>query len=185
MGRSLHDPPRGRQASGARRSRRAWLAGSALLATSVVGLTEPVVGGGGGDGGGSGSPDAYVTDWDVVGTQAFTASGLTGAEGYPIFAYVAIAAYDSVMAIEGGYEPFAVDIDAPEGASAEAAVAAAARAILVHYLPAQSEIVEAAYTASLGTIEDGQAEDDGVATGEQVAAAAHRPARRRRLPRRR
>ncbi len=96
---------------------------------------------------------------------------LTPAEGHTIFAYVAIAVYDSVMAIEGGYEPFAVDIDAPKGASAEAAVAAAARAILVHYLPAQSAIVEAAYTESLGTIDDGQAEDDGVATGEQVAAA--------------
>ena len=84
---------------------------------------------------------------------------------------MAIAVYDSVMAIEGGYEPFAVDIDAPEGAAPEAAVAAAARAILVHYLPAQSGIVEAAYTASLLTIDDGQAEDDGVATGEQVAAA--------------
>ena len=34
------------------------------------------------------------------------------------------------MAIEGGYEPFAVDIDAPDGASAEAAVAAAAHRIL-------------------------------------------------------
>ena len=31
-----------------------------------------------------------------------------------IFAYVAIAVYDSVMAIEGGYEPFAVDVDAPD-----------------------------------------------------------------------
>ena len=125
----------------------------------------------GGGGGHNGPPDTYVTDWDAVGSQAFTAAALTPAEGHTIFAYVAIAVYDSVMAIEGGYEPFAVDIDAPEGASPEAAVAAAARRILVHYLPAQSGIVEAAYTASLLTIDDGQAEDDGVATGEQVAAA--------------
>ncbi len=76
------------------------------------------------------------------------------------------------MAIEGGYEPFAVDLDAPEGASAEAAVAAAAHRILLHYLPAtQAGILDPAYAASLATIPDSQAKSDGVATGEQVAAA--------------
>ena len=84
---------------------------------------------------------------------------------------MAIAVYDSVMAVEGGYEPFAVDVDAPAGASAEAAVAAAAHRILVHYLPAQAAtILDPAYAASLATIPDGQAKTDGVATGEEVAA---------------
>ena len=118
----------------------------------------------------AGSPDTYVTDWDAVGTQAFTAAALTPAEGHVIFAYVAIAVYDSVMAIEGGYRPFAIDVDAPAGASAEAAVAAAAHRILGHYLPAQAAgIIDPAFTASLLTIADGQAKTDGVATGEQVA----------------
>jgi hypothetical protein len=75
------------------------------------------------------------------------------------------------MAIEGGYRPFAINGDAPAGASAEAAVAAAAHRILVHYLPAQAPaILDPAYTASLAAIPDGQAKTDGVATGEQVAA---------------
>jgi hypothetical protein len=117
-----------------------------------------------------GSPDTYVTNWDAVGTQAFTAASLTPAEGHVIFAYVAIAVYDSVMSIEGGYRPFAIDVDAPTGASAEAAVAAAAHRMLVHYLPAQAPILDPAYIASLATIPDGQAKTDGVATGEQVAA---------------
>ena len=104
--------------------------------------------------------------------QAFTAAALTPAEGHTIFAYVGIAEYDAVMAIEGGFEPFSVDIDAPEGASAEAAVAAAAHRILLHYLPAQATgILDPAYAGSLATIPDGQAKSDGVATGEQVAAA--------------
>jgi hypothetical protein len=119
---------------------------------------------------GGGPPDTFVTDWDAVGTQAFTAAALAPAEGHTIFAYVAIAVYDSVMAIEGGYETFAVDVDAPAGASAEAAVASAAHRILVHYLPGQAgTILDPAYTASLATIPDGQAETDGVATGERVA----------------
>jgi hypothetical protein len=118
----------------------------------------------------AGPPDTYVTDWDAVGTQAFTAAALSPAEGHVIFAYVAIAVYDSVMAIEGGYRPFAIDVDAPAGASAEAAVAAAAHRILGHYLPAQAPgIIDPAYTASLLTIADGQSKTDGVATGEQVA----------------
>jgi hypothetical protein len=119
----------------------------------------------------SGTPDAYVVNWDSIGNQAFTAAALSPAEGHTIFAYVAIAVYDSVMAINGGYEPFAVALDAPDGASVEAAVASAAHAILVHYLPAQAPaILDPAYAASLATIPDGQAKTDGVATGERVAA---------------
>ena len=91
--------------------------------------------------------------------QAFSAAGLSPAEGHTIFAYVAIAVYDAVMAVEGGYEPFAVDLDAPDNASSQAAVAAAARRILVHHLPAQAaSIIEPAYASSLATIPDGQAE---------------------------
>jgi hypothetical protein len=117
----------------------------------------------------AGPPDTYVTSWDAVGNQAFSAAGLTPVEGHVIFAYVAIAVYDSVMAIEGGHEPFAIDVDAPEGASAEAAVAAAAHRILRHYLPAQAGILDPAYTASLATIPNSQAKTDGIVLGEDVA----------------
>jgi VCPO second helical-bundle domain len=114
--------------------------------------------------------DTYVTYWDGVASQAFTAALTPPPDGAVISAYVGIAVYDSVMAIEGGYEPFAVDTDAPPGASPEAAVVAAAHAILIHYLPAQQQtILDPAYVQSLGTIPDGQAKEDGVATGEFVA----------------
>jgi hypothetical protein len=116
------------------------------------------------------APDSYVTYWDSVASQAFTAALTPPPDGAVISAYVSIAVYDSVMAIEGGYEPFAVDLDAPPGASPEAAVVAAAHAILVHYLPAQRQsILDPAYVQSLGTIPDGQAKEDGVATGMFVA----------------
>ncbi len=64
------------------------------------------------------TPDTYVTYWDAVGSQAFTAAALPAPDGFPIFANVGIAVYDSLMAIQGGYQPFAVDVEAPEGASA-------------------------------------------------------------------
>jgi hypothetical protein len=116
-------------------------------------------------------PDTYVADWDAIGTQAFSAAGLSPPEGFVIFAYVSIAVYDSAMAVEGGHQPFAIDVDAPPGASAQAAVAAAAHRILAHYLPAQATtIVDPAYATSLSSIADGQPKRDGVATGEAVAA---------------
>jgi hypothetical protein len=115
------------------------------------------------------SPDTYVAYWDEVGSQAFTASALSPAEGHVIFAYVAIAVYDSVMAIKGGYEPFAVDVDASDGASAEAAVIGAASTILEHYLPGQAVTVDAARTASLLTIPDSAAKTNGLALGDAIA----------------
>jgi vanadium-dependent haloperoxidase-like protein len=119
----------------------------------------------------AGPADTYVAAWDAIGSQAFSAAALTPAEGHVIFAYVAIAVYDSVMAVEGGFRPFAIDADAPHGASAEAAVAAAAHRILTHYLPGQAlTILDPAYAGSLSTIPNGQAKTDGVATGEEVAS---------------
>jgi hypothetical protein len=118
----------------------------------------------------AGPPDASIASWDAVGSQAFTAAALSPAEGHVIFSYLAIAEYDTMVALQGGYEPFAVDIDAPADASPQAAVAAAAHAILVHYLPQQAAaIVDPSYLASLAAIPDGQAKADGVATGERVA----------------
>ncbi len=147
-------------------SKTAWLMAPVVLTVAVMGLGESVEGGPRSDG----PPDTYVAAWDVIGVQAFTAAALSPAEGHTIFAYVAIAVYDSVMAVEGGYEPFAVDTDAPDGASPEAAVAAAARRILVHYLPAQAaSIIEPAYQSSLATIPDGPAETGGAAIGDAVA----------------
>jgi hypothetical protein len=118
----------------------------------------------------NGPPDTYIAAWDAVGSQAFSAAALTPPDGIVISAYVGIAVYDSVMAIDGGYRPFAVDVDAPRGASAQAAVAAAAHGILVRYLAAQAPtIIDPAYTASLATIPDGNAKTDGIAVGVEVA----------------
>jgi hypothetical protein len=140
--------------------------GMALGATGLVVPATPAAAGGR-----FRAPDTFVAEWDAVGAQAFTAASLSPAEGHTIFAYVAIAVYDAVIAIEGRYEPFAVDdVDAPAGASPQAAVAAAAHRVLAHYLPAQrAAIIDPALVASLDRIRDGRAETRGVAVGEQVA----------------
>jgi hypothetical protein len=140
------------------------------LATGGTALAVPAVPAAGGASR-AGTPDTFVAAWDAVGTQAFSAAALSPAEGHTIFGYLSIAVYDAVMATEGGYEPFAVEVDAPAGASPQAAVAAAAHGVLAHYLPAQrATIIDPALVASLGTIQNGQAKTDGVTVGEQVAA---------------
>jgi vanadium-dependent haloperoxidase-like protein len=141
----------------------------ALFVAAVVGLSGAAATSSAG-GRIAGPPDTSVAGWDAIGARAYAAAGLTPADGHVLLAYAAIAVYDSVMAIEGGYEPFAIDVDAPAGASTAAAVAAAAHRVFAHYLPAQAPtILDPAYASSLAGIQNGAAKADGVATGEQVA----------------
>jgi hypothetical protein len=139
-----------------------------VLAAVTVGLATPAAGSQASVS--AGPADTSVAAWDAVGAQAITAAGLPPSDGHTVFAYVGIAVYDSVMAVEGGYEPFAIDIRARRGMSPEAAVAAAAHRVLDHYLPAQTaSITDPAYAASLAGIADGRAKTDGIAVGEAVA----------------
>jgi hypothetical protein len=139
-----------------------------MVATSTLVVSVPAAAGE--DARRRGTPDTYVAAWDDVGTRAMSAGQVSPGDSHTIFAYLSIAVYDAVMAIKGGYEPFAVDTEAPDGASAEAAVAAAAHRVLNHYLPGQAAaITDPAYATSLEGIPDGEARSNGVATGEAVA----------------
>jgi hypothetical protein len=82
-----------------------------------------------------------------------------------------LAVFEAVNAVTGKYRPYLGTIDAPEGASAEAAAVAAAHAVLLNYFPASAPSLNDARARSLATIADGQAKEDGIATGEAAAAA--------------
>jgi PAP2 superfamily len=91
-------------------------------------------------------------------------------------AYVHIAMYDAVNAIEGGYTPFAVKLsNVPPGASPEAAAAAAAYTVLVNKVytpvafPSVQAQIAAQYASALAQIPDGQPKTDGIAVGQAVA----------------
>jgi hypothetical protein len=118
------------------------------------------------------APDTSVAEWDAIGARAFTAASLSPAEGHMIFAYVSVAVYDSVMAIERDHDPFAVKVRAPRDASAPAAVAAAAHRVLTHYLPAQATtILDPAFATFVAAIPDGPAKEAGLGLGQRVADA--------------
>jgi hypothetical protein len=111
-----------------------------------------------------------VLEWNDIALAAFRTASTPPPIASRALAIVHTAIYDSVNAIERTHEPYAVDVLAAPSTSAEAAVAAAARAALVSLLPAQQATFDAALTASLATIPDGAAENLGVALGANVAA---------------
>jgi hypothetical protein len=80
------------------------------------------------------------------------------------------AIYDAVAAVEGDLEPFATGVTAPPGASADAAVAQAARDVLVARVPGQAATVQLAYEAYMASIPDGPAKEGGKAVGAAAAA---------------
>jgi hypothetical protein len=85
-------------------------------------------------------------------------------------AYVHAAIYDVVVALRGGYRPFIVAVaDAPADASLDAAVAAAARRVLVTLFPGDQAYIDGRYVSATIGIPDGQSKEDGLAFGEQVA----------------
>lgn len=83
-----------------------------------------------------------------------------------------LAVYDAVMAIEGGYRPYAAHIDAPPGADVRAAVATAAYlTVRPRVAPAQLGYIDQAYSAYMTAIPDGPAKSDGASVGQQAAEA--------------
>ena len=110
-----------------------------------------------------------VIHWSGVAASAIVV-GRPPASSAVLGGMVHGAMYDAVAAIEGGLKPFATGVTAPPGASADAAVAQAARDVLAARVPGQAAFVQSAYDAYMASIPDGPAEDAGKAVG--VAAAA-------------
>lgn len=120
-----------------------------------------------------------VTDWNITFNQLSPAVG-----GPPQWAYLGammhIAIHDALNSIDRRYQTYTVVGAAPAGASADAAIAAAARDVLINQLsrppesPAKASArasVEARYAAALLAIPDGSAENQGVAAGRAAANA--------------
>ena len=111
-----------------------------------------------------------VVHWSGIAASAIIVGPRPPASSSVLGGMVHGAMYDAVAAIEGGLEPFATGVTAPPGASADAAVAQAARDVLVARVPGQAATVQTAYDAFMASIPDGPAKDGGKAVG--VAAAA-------------
>jgi hypothetical protein len=87
-----------------------------------------------------------VTDWNAFLISTAVPAARPANEIGIAGGYMHIAIYDAIIAIDGGYTPFATTVSpvAP-GASHEAAVAAAARTILMALYPGSTAAITAHY----------------------------------------
>ncbi|HXJ58238.1 MAG TPA: vanadium-dependent haloperoxidase [Verrucomicrobiae bacterium] len=113
-----------------------------------------------------------VTDWNQItlATQVAVPGGVRTPPAARALAMVHLAIFDSLNAIDRRFTPYAVQALADPAASAEAAAAAAAHAVLLNIYPGRQADLDTAYAASLASIADGSAKAEGIVVGESVAA---------------
>ena len=148
------------------------LAAGVLLAGATASRSEP-------------GANAVIA-WNANAGEAAIAACFLGGYGPQearMYAMMQVAVHDALNAIDRRSRPYAASFDATPGTSPEAAVAAAARDVLVSvlgslsfFLPAACidagiASVEADYTAALGAIPNGPAKTEGIALGQAAAAA--------------
>lgn len=125
-------------------------------------------------------PGNVVAEWNAIAQEIVQPPPMPGmpmpvtgpsmATAFVYLAYAQAAVYDALVAIEGGYQPYAYVATPDPTASREAAVAAATYTVLKAYLPDQPTL-DQRYTSALAVIPDGTAKDSGIAIGEAAANA--------------
>lgn len=111
-----------------------------------------------------------VTDWNQKASE-ITVAHQAGPWGQAPMALIQAAVFESVNAITQRYPQAGyLKLEAPAGASIDAAVAAANRAVLTRLAATQTAAVEAAYQAALAAIPEGPAKAGGIALGEKAVA---------------
>lgn len=124
-------------------------------------------------------PGNIVVQWNAIAQEILQPAPMPGmpmpmstismSAAFVYLAYTQAAVYDALVAIEGGYQPYHLQLQADQDASREAAVAAAAYGVLKHYLPLEPTL-DARYAASLAAIPDGLEKSAGVNIGEAAAS---------------
>jgi hypothetical protein len=121
-----------------------------------------------------------IQQWNKIAEDTVVGSGAFQGEGEIYMSYASLAVYDAVVAIQGGSEPYGPAIDAPAGASVDAAVVEAAYRTLSAYFPSSCNPTNAAcmalgaslltdYNLAMAAIPAGSAKANGIAVG--LAAA--------------
>lgn len=117
-----------------------------------------------------------VIDWNNIAiTTALAANQATApgsnlpASSFVYMAYVHLAIYDAVNAIDHRFQSYGPNPFAPAGASRESAAITAAYYALINYFPDQAATLLTQYNAALAAIPDSEAKLDGIGVGQQAA----------------
>jgi len=119
------------------------------------------------------SAQNVVVQWNAIAnttiiTNAKEASVTSGVW----LAYVHLAFFDAVNAIDHRFQPYLFTANPPAGANKDAAAIAAAHRVLVTYFPSQQPALEAQFAASVAAISDTAANiSAGITVGENAAQA--------------
>lgn len=143
--------------------------GKALLVTMFAASTGVAFGAGTAASAMSVDSDAMVLQWNLNAVQ--TVGATAPFPSTRAMATVQLAVFEAVNAITHRYQPYLGTVNAPDGASADAAVVAAAHDTLVWLFPGQQSFLDGKQADSLAAIPDGTAKDDGIAVGRAAAAA--------------
>src|SRR5450759_432651 len=119
------------------------------------------------------SAQNVVAQWNAIASATIVANAkeVPGASGV-WFAYVHLAVFDAVNAIDHRFQPYLFSANPPPGANQDAAAVAAAHRVLVNYFPSQQTTLDADFAASIAAISDTPANiSAGIAVGEASAQA--------------
>ncbi|MEL4317451.1 vanadium-dependent haloperoxidase [Leifsonia sp. YIM 134122] len=113
---------------------------------------------------------AVITEWNAIAERTVFIENLTPIPTSGLyFGFVSIAMYDAVVAIEGGFEPYATQPRSHRHASSEAAAATAAYIVLRHYFPSSAENLTDDYRAALANSPKGVGRLHGIVAGAIAA----------------
>ena len=109
-------------------------------------------------------------EWNVIATEAFLPSqGTDPLNQSRAFAMLHAAIHDALNAIDQRYAFYTPGLSAMPNASTDAAVAAAARGVLVALIPTQQPFIDDAYVSALAAIPAGPAKTSGIVVGQTAA----------------
>ena len=110
-----------------------------------------------------------IADWSLIAQNSIVTVGKRfPGEAAVYMGIVHATIYDVVVAIKGGYRPYAITPTVPPNTSVEAAVATAAHRVLVGRFHDQQANLDDDYFAYLNGIPDDEAKTNGVLVGEEV-----------------
>lgn len=115
-----------------------------------------------------------VIDWSQIVQPAIhnATAPRSGGSAQVLHTLVALAMYDAVVAIQGGYQPFAAAIQVNRPAHVGAAVATAAyMTARARVFASQVAYLDEQYLAYLTGIRNGKAKTEGVRVGQEAASA--------------
>jgi hypothetical protein len=112
-----------------------------------------------------------IVEWDEITERTLVENAQPIFQSIVYSGFTALAMYDAVVRIEGGFEPWSRLPRAKRHASPEAAAATAAYRVLRHYFPASATALAADYRAALASIPNGVGKVHGIRVGRDAAAA--------------